>query len=133
MSKYIKINKPQTSWRGKRDFEKKWPLPITSHILCPQQLQRKYYGIFNKHNMSVLENYAEKENLHIFFSELENDMFHNSYMTVFQQSKDFCRNEYKMPLKLNIDTKENFVNSLRKIYKTAEEAVKNFSLKKTGK
>ena len=132
MSKCIKINSAIIDCWTEKEFNR-LPLGISSNINCPKKLQRKYYGIFNKDNMSALNNYAQKENIHIFFKELNNDFFHNSSMTVFSKSANHNNKEYKTPLNLNIDTKENFVKSVRDIYKKVEEAVKNFTIKKTDK
>ena len=132
MSKCIKINSVILDIWPEKEF-KKLPLAISSNINCPKKLQRKYYGIFNENNMSALNNYAKKENIHIFFNELNNDIFHNTSMTVFSKSANHNNKEYKTPIKLNIDTKDDFVKSIREIYKKVEEAVKNFSIKKTDK
>lgn len=128
MSKCSGINSIVSCW-SKKEFEK-LPLSISSNVNCTQKLQRKYYALFNHNNISALNNYAQKENLQIFFSQLENDIFHNTVMTIFHKSS--IHNKHKIPLKLNINSKENFVESLRQIYKTAEEAVKKFSIKKTN-
>ncbi len=132
MIKCIQIGTIDAISHNKIEYEK-FPLAITPHINCPKKFQRKYYGIFNKYNMGALNNYAKQENLYIFFAPVENDLTHNSSMTVFYISHNNNNKVYNTPLNLNIDTRDNFVKSIREIYKKVEEAVKNFSIKKTDK
>ncbi len=82
--------------------------------------------------MSMIK-YEKKENVDIYFSELEHDLFNNSAITVFKHRTYSDTSPYRAPLNLNIDTRENFVKSIREIYKAAENAVKSFAIKKTDK
>lgn len=132
MSKCLKIGQCMINCWTKKEFDR-LPLAISTNINCPKQLQKKYYGIFNPDNMSALNNYAQKENVDIYFSELEHDLFNNSAITVFKHRTYSDTSPYRAPLNLNIDTRENFVKSIREIYKASENAVKSFAIKKTDK
>lgn len=129
MSKCLKIGKCMIHCWTKKEFDR-LPLAISTNINCSKQLQKKYYGIFNPDNMSVLNNYAQKENVDIYFTELEHDLFNNSAITVFKHRTYGDTSPYRAALNLNIDTRENFVKSIRDIYKATENAVKSFAIKK---
>lgn len=77
--------------------------------------------------MSALNNFAKKEKSDIFFTSINNDLFHNAEMSVFWK-KNFGTSKF-FPLKLDIDSRDNFVNSMRSIYNCAAEAVKSFAKK----
>ena len=129
MIKFLPINTIKGYHFTEEQFNKLPLLTLSSNIKCSQNIKSKYYAIFNHNNISTLNNYAQKENLQIYFRELENDIFHNSVMTVFKKDSS-PSNHYQAPMKLNIDSKENFVKSLREIYNNAQEAVKNFATQK---
>lgn len=102
------------------------PIGKNSRIFCTNELQKKLSSVFNEDNMTALQNYAEKENVKIYFSYLPNDTFHNTQMTVF---KNGSLDNNQSDLSLRSGTKENFVNSMRSIYNSVSESIKKLSQK----
>jgi len=104
-------------------FPNKW---LGSNVSCSREVQRKFYAIFNEDFMSALNNFAKKENSDIFFTSINDDMFHNANMSVHGKN-NLAGNSKSYPLKLDIDSRDNFVKSMRSIYNCAAEAVKGFA------
>lgn len=94
------------------------------NIKCSHNVQRKFYKILNKNKMSTLDYYAGKNNIKIAFNENAYDPTHDICLTVankeYPKSGHFKEIDMNIPLK----TKEDFVNSLRNIYNTVSETVK---------
>lgn len=102
------------------------PIGKNCRIFCTEELSKKLYSVFNENNMTALQNYADKSNSKIFFSYLPNDIFHNTQMSVY---KDKSIEGTKTALQICLDSKDDFVNSLRTIYNFASESVKKLSQK----
>lgn len=101
---------------------------LGANVFCSREVQHKFYGIFNKNYMSALSNFAKKENSTIYFSSIDNDMFHNTKMSVFD-NKEIAGPSMEFPLKLDVTSRDNFAQSMRNIYNCAAEAVKSFAKK----
>ena len=94
-------------------------IKIGNRISCSSSLYENVGNLFNSKNMSVLDNYAKAKKLSIKFASLESDIFDNTVMTVSRPNSDVSK-EYT--LKLSAETKEAYVNSMKKIYETVAEA-----------
>lgn len=95
---------------------------------CKESLQKRFYGLFNKNNMSALGNYLLDNDKYVHkvqFEPLESDLFDNAVVNItLKNKKDIFLPIYKeFPLNINIDTKENYVKSIRNIYNTIANAI----------
>ena len=102
----------------------KIPRPVTKNIFATPEIKKNFPAMFNKHAMSALDNYAEKENIHVAFSTLDYDLFDNARMTVLSQKSS---GSSEFPLNIKMNSTEDFVNSLRDIYNKVAQGVKKIS------
>lgn len=93
----------------------------TSPLLMEDKKLRQYV---NEHTMGALDNYANHENLDVYITPLENDLFDDVKVSVFEQ-KFASNKEHLFTLKIE-EGKEGFCNFLRSLYTNVADAVKNF-------
>ena len=98
-------------------------IAVGNSVYCSQLNKSRFSNIFNRENLSALDNYATKKNMSVFFQTIENDLFDNTSMTVFKRGEDDVK---KYAMNLSDKTKDNFCDSLKLIYKNIEDAYRSF-------
>lgn len=97
-------------------------------IHVPQTLldNKKISKYVNNDTMGALDNYAEHENLSIYMSPLENDLFDDLKVSVFKVKSD---NSKQFTMKIQ-ETKDGFFNFMKELYTKVGDAVKEFNTSK---
>ena len=80
----------------------------TNNILMKNNRLNKYV---NNSTMGTLDNYANHENMNIYITPLENDMFHDVRVSVFKEHNTIA----EFPLKIN-DSKNGLHDFLKELY-----------------
>ena len=108
----------------KIDF-KNLPYPIEKNynIFAPATLEKntKLNKFINKDTVGALNNYAEHENVRIFFKPLENDLFDDIGVSVF---KNMNNKGFAMKVPEN-DKHGNFGDFMRELYTNVANTVKD--------
>lgn len=109
-------------------------IAVGKMIDCKESLHQKFHGVFNKNQMGALNNYlcANRKYVHVVkFKPLENDMFDNTVVHLaLKNQKEIWKPIHKeFLLNLNIDTKENYVKTLRTLYNTVSNAINDYKNK----
>ena len=103
------------------------PMAIGSNafVFAPATLEKnqKLNKVINENSVSALNNYAEKENLRIYLTPLENDLFDDLKVSVYSASLDGNKTSFALKLE---EGKEGIYNFFKTIYKNVE----NFANKK---
>ena len=99
---------------------------LGTYVRCSTNNMKKFNKIFNQNNMSALDNYASKNNLAIYFTDMENDLFDNTKMCV---GKFRClESDKSYTMNLNQDNKQKFSDSIKLIYKNVEDVMLSVSI-----
>ena len=94
----------------------------TDNVLMKDNRLNKY---INNHTMGALDNYAKHENMNIYITPLENDIFHDVRVSVYREHDTVA----KFPLKI-IDGKHALHDFLKELY---ENIAPQKALKKLDK